>query len=75
MKKKTHSTKNHTEMLKVHLFKEEKIQHIKKTRRPKLTFAVAENLLVKLQVSVFAQTTPFQTSIFLVSVKESNIQS
>lgn len=58
--KKTHSTKNQAKMLKVHLFKEEKIQkiqHINKTRRAELTFAVAE------KVSVFVQTTPFETSI------------
>lgn len=44
--KKPHSTENQAKMLKVHLFKEEKIQkiqHINKTRRAELTFAVAEN--------------------------------
>lgn len=49
-----------TPLNRVHLFKEEKIQkiqHINKTRRAELTFAVAE------KVSVFVQTTPFETSI------------
>lgn len=44
--KKTPIRENQAKMLKVHLFNEEKIQkiqHINKTRRAELTFAVAEN--------------------------------